>query len=379
MRWRQGYSLYQIVRPVSNELLVFDMIHYEEMHGMEVVSNAPPVAQEVSTWGKRMRAASRPFVTPGFIEAKVGDVDSALRTARGVSLDRSVLQPHTMITPSTPPVSGGDSYVRRARKTITAHSHSLALFSFDRLLLRTNDTLLHSQVCVLCEPERDNFNVVIFASRLSNTHAGKPRRSDFAGCMITLDKDSRVPGVSADRDITEKGYEMLCPPQWWGRRYIALGRQRPAATNVPYCDSRGTWRQDYTVLSGRFLTSLFNPPTSTSLPLPLWACGEGVAVTVMRPHLVVHHKKLHVFYLIQVVTTPSVRSVSGDRSSFCETLNPSAVISILPVDDVEEERCGLEVSLGSSDMSPQSNAPSSAAPTRTCQYGLAHAVCEEDA
>lgn len=379
MRWRQGYSLYQIVRPASDQMLVFDMIHYEETHGMEVVSNAPPVAQELTTWGKRMRAASRPFVTAGFIEAKVGDVNSALRTARGSSVERPSLQPQIMV-PSTPPASSTDSYPRRARKTLNAYSPSLAFFSFDRLLIKTNDTLKHSQFCIVNEPEMDSFSVVIFASRFSNTYAKKPRRSDFAGCMITLDKNARTPGIASERDITEKGYEMLCSPQWWGCRYIALVRPQPTGSSEPYIDSRGICMQDFTVLSGRFLSSLFNPPTTTSLPVPTWATGEGLSANILRPQLVVHHKKLHVFYLISIVTSSPVRRLCSVRLGACEPLNVGAVSSNANADSqAAEGGASLDGSFANSGALPHRNRSNSPALVGICQYSLAHAVCEGDA
>ncbi|KAG8348158.1 hypothetical protein TRVL_01007 [Trypanosoma vivax] len=127
------------------------------------------------------------------------------------------------------------------------------------------------------------------------------RLSDIAGCMMRLAKCGQMSIVASDRDVTEKGYEMLCPPLRWDCRYITLGVERLRSDGLPYLNSCGTWVQDFTLLSGRFFSNLFNPPIATSLPIPAWAQGEGISALIWRPHLVAHKGKLHLFYLIRLV------------------------------------------------------------------------------
>ncbi|RNF17562.1 uncharacterized protein Tco025E_04753 [Trypanosoma conorhini] len=167
IRGRQDYDVYQIIRPSNGVDLLLDMIHYEETRPLEVVSNAPPVPQEVSTWSKKMISASRPFMPPGFIEAKLGDLNSAMRAARPSLQDQS-LQTNA-VTPPTPPAVGRELQGRRRQLSLFARSRMYPYISLGRLIIKTNDVLLHPQIYILEEPEADTFELVLFATRYSNS------------------------------------------------------------------------------------------------------------------------------------------------------------------------------------------------------------------
>ncbi|KEG08432.1 hypothetical protein DQ04_07201030 [Trypanosoma grayi] len=379
IRERQDYSLYQIVRPVSSVELVLDMIHYEETRRTEVVSNALPVLPEVNAWGRKMVAASRNFVTAGFVEAKVGDVDSSLRSARAATATAS---PEPLFAqcltgpPPTPPANGKDFCGRRCRATVLSLPRTFLHASPGRVPLKTNDALLHAQVCVVEEPEKDDYNIVLFASRLSNGGKKKPRLSDFAGCMITMGK-GRNSGIVSDRDVTEKGYEIFCAPQRWGCNYVTLAQIRPSVGDAPYFDEAGNQLQDFTVLWGRFVTGLFNPPTIATLPIPAWAQADGVSAFVVRPHLVAHREQLHVFYLIRMVGVNPSRHSSFSRGNAGDVCDASLGTGSI-AGNTSCDRTNSNGPMAAPGGASRSGSPHSSVAAGGCRYGLAHAVATDD-
>ncbi|ESL10438.1 hypothetical protein TRSC58_01829 [Trypanosoma rangeli SC58] len=374
VRERKEYALYQIIRPSNNVNLLLDMIHYEEVRPLEVVSNAPPVTQEVNTWSKKMISASRPFMAPGFIEAKLGDLDSVLRAARNTLQDQ-IVQTSTFTSP-TPPAVGRDSQGRRRYLGLFARSRMYSYISLGRLVLKINDALLHAQIYIIEEPEADTFDLVVFATRHSNSESEKARLSDFAGCMIELNKGGELPVVVSDRDVTVKGYEVFCAPQKWDCQYVALGGIQPSVDNVPYVDESKTYVQKFTVLTGRFLTGLFNLPTSTALPIPTWAQAEGVSARIIRPHLVVHREQLHVFYLVRIVASHPPLSSSSSRvwgGSFLGGANFSGDGASIGNGSGDDKNAADAVTAPIGNVSHEGSFAENSV-TGVCRYGLAHTV-----
>ncbi|RNF06788.1 hypothetical protein TraAM80_03709 [Trypanosoma rangeli] len=374
IRERKEYALYQIIRISNSVNLLLDMIHYEEVRPLEAVSNAPPVTKEVNTWSKKMISASRPFMAPGFVEAKLGDLDSLLRAAR-TALQDQVVQTGTFTSP-TPPAVGRDPQGRRRHLSLFARSRMYPYFSLGRLVLKINDVLLHAQIHIIEEPEADSFDFVLFATRHSNSGSEKVRLSDFAGCMIELNKGGESPVMVSDRDMTVKGYEVFCAPQKWDCQYVALGRIQPSFDNVPYFDESKKYVQKFTVLTGRFLTGLFNLPTSTALPIPTWAQTEGVSARIIRPHLVVHREQLHVFYLVRIVASHPPLSSNSSRvwgGSLLGGVNVSGDGASIGNGSGDDKNAADAATTSIGNVSYEGSfAENSVA--GVCRYGLAHAV-----
>ncbi|CUG94116.1 Hypothetical protein, putative [Bodo saltans] len=76
-----GYAVVQVVSVSSDTQIGLDLVHVVEVRHLDVVSNSPPTADELRIWAKHMLHAGRSPVTPTFIEAKLSDVNDALRTA----------------------------------------------------------------------------------------------------------------------------------------------------------------------------------------------------------------------------------------------------------------------------------------------------------
>eukprot|EP00796_Vickermania_ingenoplastis_P008747 gene8747-6152_t len=81
VRELHGYFLYQISDVTADNKLIFDRIYSKDKRELDTVSNALPVKDEINSWMKKMLSCSRPYPTNGFIEAKHGDMISALRIA----------------------------------------------------------------------------------------------------------------------------------------------------------------------------------------------------------------------------------------------------------------------------------------------------------
>lgn len=80
-----GYVIYQVASITSERKIIFDRIYSSDKRELDTVSNANPMKDEINAWMKRMLACSRPYPSNGFLEAKHGDVLSALRSASAVS------------------------------------------------------------------------------------------------------------------------------------------------------------------------------------------------------------------------------------------------------------------------------------------------------
>ncbi|ORC91636.1 uncharacterized protein TM35_000052320 [Trypanosoma theileri] len=373
IREKHNYNLYQIVKPVNNVELLLDFIYYEEIRRTEVVSNAVPVQQEINAWGKKMITASRPFVTIGFIAAKVGDIDSAIRSAKAATEEISI-QTLAAAPPPTPPANRIGKYGRRGRNTIISQPRVFSYVSQGPILLKTNDTLLHAQLSVVEEPEKSDFEFVLFATRHANSTKKKPRLSDFSGCMITLPKE-HFSGVVKDRDVTEKGYEIFCSPQRWDCHYVSLGQIRPSVDDTPYYDDANNLQQDFTLLSGRFMTGLFDTPIVITLPIPLWAQVEGYSAYILRPHLVVHKDKLHVFYLIRTSEVHSSPRSSVSHGNMIDANNSLLCNAGSPGNTSTENKVlPPEGSKASPGCNSHNGSFHSAPITDIYHYGLAHAV-----
>ncbi|KAF8298778.1 hypothetical protein TcYC6_0074520 [Trypanosoma cruzi] len=374
IRERQDYGLYQIIRLINNMELLLDIIHYEETRSIGVVSNAPPVPQEVSTWGKKMVSAHRSFMAPGFIEDKLGDIDSAMRAARATLQDQYFQMGIT--PPLTPPAHARDSSGQHRRRTLLARTRMYPFISLGQLVLETNDVLLHAQVSVIEEPETDASDLVLFATRHTNSGKEKTRPSDFAGCMLTINKSGEPPVIVSDRDVTVKGYEVFCPPQKWDCQYVTLGQIQPSVDSILYFDDDKKYTQEFTVLSGNLFGGLFNSPTTTMLPIPVWAKTEGVSAHIIRPHLVLHREKLHVFYIVRMLGPHPPHRSSLFRVKGCGGLGAqvsgeeSSIANVASDEKKAVDTSPTSVGNASCDGSFCENAM-----VGVCRYSLAHAVC----
>lgn len=165
--------------------------------------------------------------------------------------------------------------------------------------------------------------------------------------------------TDVDRDVTVKGFLVHCAPQLFRGTFVALAsyakdhiehkgvcgseRESPGTSphrpavgddSVSVASSAGTvsvtvsvagaptlgapteWRNAYEflVLSGRDVTSLYNPPYKTYLPIPSWGAPMSSPHAVLRPQLVFASSALHVFYLVALAQPLIAEPAEGASS-----------------------------------------------------------------
>ena len=286
-----GYQLAQVasVNAMHDQILV-DLVHYMELRHIDTVSNSHPPLEEVRAWVKKMIAASRPLVTEGFIEAKHGEVESCLSKAKNIlSSTTNQGDPGRSggdsdgSSNTTTPVPAGRLMMRRA--TIAAlllpdHAClSLPKPPLGKSLLRSNDQVTCGSIC----QSTDQQHHLLFYSRRSNSKSKHPRVSDYAGAAMCF-HDS-FGGVMYDRDVTVKGYEVHGTPQLWHGNFVCLG------TEIGSTSKENTFH----LISGRDVTSLYNPPIVVLVPIPVFAMPGA---TAMSPQLVADKERMHLFFVV---------------------------------------------------------------------------------
>jgi hypothetical protein len=330
-----GYSVVQVVGVHGELQVVVDMIHFVEMRQLDSISNSSPSHDEVKAWGRKMIAASRSLVTDGFVEAKLSDLKSSLRTAQVAA------------NPSPPPTGGGSSRALsvsgqdsdggalnpvgagsqspspetqvsrlRRKQTIAPHNnHDPFRQLVGKNLVRTNDAWSGSMLVT------EDSDVVFFGTRQSNCRSKHQRPSDFSGAMMTFNGSGDF-AVEADRDATIKGYCVAGTPQMWRGMYVLLALPAPAQTlggegisphassgsgnAVGPVDLAESFSCDVTLLSGRDISALMNPPLKCMLPVPRWSAGGPLQAP---PQIIAFRDEVHAFYLMPMLPSP----VAGHR------------------------------------------------------------------
>jgi hypothetical protein len=205
-----------------------------------------------------------------------------------------------------------------------------------------------------------------------------------------------------DRDVTVKGFVVHCAPQLFRGVFVAFashaadfidpkhgasahgGSEGESPATSPHraeehgsatstiqtsdappastpslqtvSDASRSNAYEFIVLSGRDVTSLYNPPFKTHLPIPAWGAPMSQPHAVLRPQLVFASGVLHVFYLVGLLggnssatttNVPSSGPVSSDGGSRRSSSGKTNPLVAVPLD-----------------------APRS-------PYGLAHAVCSD--
>ncbi|CAD2215569.1 hypothetical protein AGDE_12239 [Angomonas deanei] len=258
-----------------------------------------------------MLSSFRTFPSSGFIEAKYSDIRSALSAAN------SVFQTHnnngSPKKVSANPVEERNSDVESTPERRQSRRHTRrATFQFvptgglpsTRIVVKTNDNL-ENIVARVADPSDELSCISLFATRHSNPTGKRERVSDFAGCYISLNSSSEG-GIVVDRDVTDKGILLLCPPFEYEDTYYALGQRFRADHSSTYTLDDGSLVQDFLILSGKTQFSLV-VSSVVSLPIPLWALNNGFNPVVISPKVVVVDEKIHVFYIVRVrLSEPTV-------------------------------------------------------------------------
>lgn len=189
----------------------------------------------------------------------------------------------------------------------------------DNQVSAASSTLLSPLVHPADAPVRP---LIVYGTRHSNSlksGAKRPRRSDFAGCMIRTNQKN---SISRDRDVTDKGFALYCAPVQLGSVFVAVGQLRPVTDDRPF-QAEGSEQvvQQFTLFWGQSMEDLYRT-TETLLPLPNFCSVEEACVTQIK--LIVHAGELHAFYLIRNSDKQELKSdilqesSSHNRSSFFE-------------------------------------------------------------
>ena len=320
-----GYSVVQIVGVHGETQVVVDMIHFVEMRQLDSISNSTPSVDECKAWGKKMISTMRSLVTSGFVEAKLSDLNSSLRAAavaaapspppssRASSVASTSQQQHDQNEgagsggcPQEP--TGSVSKLRR-KQTIVQQAHDPFRALVGKNLVRTNDGWSGS---LIFSEEGD---MIFFGTRQSNCRSKHPRPSDYAGGMMLFGRD--YSSVEVDRDVTWKGFFLSGTPQMWRGTYFILSLPMPSsvtcnsnADGSPGSSGSGggpvdlmeTFSCDVTILSGRDISALMNPPIKGHLPVPRWSAGGPLHAP---PQIIAYRDEVHAFYLLPTLPSPA--------------------------------------------------------------------------